>query len=329
LLALSIVIPSHNGLPHLKRCLASVRRHAPAGTQVVVVDDASTDGTAESVAAQYPDYELVRLPSNQGFCAAANAGLEQARGDIVELLNNDTEVCAGWAEACLRHFVDPALGSVAPLVLQMDFPQRIDSAGQEYHICGWATARGYGRPAQGHYLEPDEVFGASASSGFYRSSALRQLGGFLPAYEAYLEDTDLAFRLRWAGYRCLYEPAARVYHRGSGSYRPASDRVIRLLSRNEEFNFWINLPAGPLLLGLLPHLGFVGIRALRKLLAGQLRPYLEGKLDAVRQQRWIRQQRRQLQAASCSLCPPVSRSLSGSAAVVWHGLQWLLQRQCA
>jgi GT2 family glycosyltransferase len=327
-LSLSIIIPSHNGRVHLERSLASVYRHAPAGTQVIVVDDASTDDTASWLAERFPAVEQVTLPTNQGFCQAINAGLRRARGSIVELLNNDTEVRPGWAEACLRNFANPAVGSVAPLVLQMDRPDHIDSAGQEYHICGWATARGYGQPLAQHYLRSSEVFGASASSGFYRRSILTRLGGLVPEYEAYLEDTDLAFRLRWAGYRCIYEPAARVYHRGSSSYGTTSSRVLRLLARNEEFNFWINLPPLALWLGLVPHLGFVGIRAMRQALRGKLRAYLEGKCQALARWRWLAQRRRQLQA-ECAACGQwVNRSLSQGTDVIWQGIDWLQRKRC-
>src|SRR5262245_30513911 len=125
--SLSIVIPSHNGLVYLRRSLDAVKRYAPADTQVIVVDDGSQDGSARWLQTNYPDVELVVLRNNGGFCRAVNAGLAQARGEIVELLNNDTEVCAGWAEACLKHFADPSIGSVAPLAVRMSAPDTIDS----------------------------------------------------------------------------------------------------------------------------------------------------------------------------------------------------------
>src|SRR6516164_1951216 len=116
---LSIVIPTYNGLTHLKRLLPSVSRYTPRATQVIVVDDASTDGTSAWLRRWFPWVELIALPWNRGFCHAVNAGAARARGEIVELLNNDTEVCRNWAEAALKHFVDPTVGSVAPLVLFM------------------------------------------------------------------------------------------------------------------------------------------------------------------------------------------------------------------
>lgn len=325
--SLSILIPSHNGRHHLQRCLPTVCRFAPAGSQIIVVDDASTDGTASWLDECFPQVEVVRLPENRGFCHAVNAGLEHAHGDIVELLNSDTEVCPGWAEAALAHFADPSVGSVAPLVLQLERPDCIDSAGQEYHICGWAQARGYNRSLSPEYLRVREVFGPSGSSGFFRRSALEQTGGMLPEYEAYLEDTDLAFRLRWAGYRCICEPGSRILHRGGGSYG-MSERVVRLLARNEEYNFWINLPLPALLLGLLPHLGFVTVRALRKLLSGQIDPYLQGKWQALCSWRRILHRRQQAQSLAAERGEVLRAFLGHGTDILSHGWRWLRRRQC-
>ena len=326
---LSIVIPTHNGGRHLARCLPTVRRHAPPGTQVLVVDDASTDGTSRWLARAHPWVERVRLPANRGFCVAANAGLALASGDVIELLNDDTTVEAGWADAALRQFADPTVGSVAPLVLAMDQSERIDSAGIEYHIGGWARNRHYGQRLKSEHLTAGDVFGASGSSGFYRRSALERAGTLLPEYEAYFEDVDLAFRLRWAGYRCAYEPGSRVRHEGSVSYGRRNDRVVRLLSRNEEMAFWVNLPARQLLLGLLPHLGFLAVRMTRRGLAGQLPAYLAGKVEALRRAGWIGRRRRALRELARSAERTIPLAVAGGAGVLRQGWLWMTRRRCA
>src|SRR5437764_2925434 len=106
--SLSIVIPTFKGLTHLRRCLRSVKRHAPSNTQVIVVDDASRDGTIPWLRRTHPAVEVISFDKNQGFCGAVNAGLARAKGDIIELLNNDTEVFPHWADAALTHFADPS-----------------------------------------------------------------------------------------------------------------------------------------------------------------------------------------------------------------------------
>jgi GT2 family glycosyltransferase len=111
------VIPTYNGRALLERCLETVARHRPAGPglpiEVIVADDASTDGTAPWLAQAHPDVRVVELENNGGFCAAANAGIAAARGRFIQLLNNDTEVTEGWIEAGLKPFSDPTVASVA------------------------------------------------------------------------------------------------------------------------------------------------------------------------------------------------------------------------
>src|SRR5690606_20333988 len=150
--------------------------------EVIVVDDASSDGSAGWVAAQFPEVRALRLGRNGGFCAAANAGVAAARGQFIQLLNNDAEVCDGWADAGLAPFDDPRVGSVAPLVLVRPDPVRVDTAGDSYAFFGWPTKRGHGQPARLWEHRPaGQVFGASASSAFYRAEALRLVGGFDPS----------------------------------------------------------------------------------------------------------------------------------------------------
>lgn len=323
---LSILIPSHNGIGHLERCLPSVHRFAPRNTQIILVDDGSTDGTPDWLKSHFPRVSLVLLPNNRGFCHAVNAGLRHVRGDVVELLNNDTEVCANWAEHCLRHFEDPGVGSVAPLVLRMHNPNIIDSAGQQYHVCGWATDRGYGQPLTDKYLTACEVFGPSASSGFYRRAALTHVGNLLPEFEAYLEDVDLSFRLRSAGHRCIYEPQGRVLHQRSASYgQDKTDRVVQLLSRNEEFVWWNNLPLDEMPLGLPLHAAFLVARLLRSAAAGRLGPFVRGKMQALRSAGQIRRRRREVRERAAA---GRDLHLDRHWGVLADGWRWLTNAQC-
>ena len=279
----SVVIPSYNGRHLLERCLASVERHRPNGIEVIVADDGSKDGTGDWLEETYPEVRVVALKANGGFCAAANAGIAAARAPFIQLLNNDTEVSAGWIEAGLAPFDDPTVGSVAPLVLVRSDPERVDSAGDSYALIGWPTKRGHGQAAARWRDRPtEEVFGASGSSAFYRSEAIRQVGGFDPEFGSYYEDIDLAFRLRWGGYRCIHAPSCRILHDVSASYDHGKPELQRRMSRNAEIVFWSNLPTGLLLTAVLPHVAFLGVQAAWRLARGRLRPFASGKLDAVR-----------------------------------------------
>src|SRR5690348_4667365 len=108
---LSIVIPTHRRTDLLRACLAAVSRHAPAGTEVIVVDDASPGAAAGAAAETFAGVRVLRLPRRAGFARAANAGIRASRGDVVELLNDDTEVQPGWADAALAPFADEAVAA--------------------------------------------------------------------------------------------------------------------------------------------------------------------------------------------------------------------------
>jgi GT2 family glycosyltransferase len=284
----SVVIPTYNGRRLLQTCLASIARHRPdaiggrPAIEIIVADDASQDDTAAWLAVAHPDAHHVRLERNGGFCVAANAGIAAARGEFVQLLNNDVEVTPGWIEAGLAPFDDPGVASVAPLVLVRSDPGRVDSAGDSYALVGWPSKRGHGERAQ-RWLDraPESVFGASGSSAFYRTEVLRRVGAFDPTFHSYYEDVDLAFRLRWAGYRCVFTPRCRVLHEVSASYDHARPGLQRRMSRNAEILFWSNLPTRWLVAGAVPHLAFTLAQGLWRLARGRLRPFVLGKWDAL------------------------------------------------
>lgn len=280
----SIVIPSFNGRRLLESCLASVREHAPAGVEieVIVADDGSTDDTAAWLAQAHPGVVLVRRATNGGFCKAANAGIAAARGELIQLLNNDVVVSRGWLEAGLAPFIDPRVGAVAPLVLVRSAPERVDSAGDVYFAVGWPAKRGHGRPAEPFMrMPPHRVFGASGSSAFYRAAALRTVGGFDERFGSYYEDIDLAFRLNWAGHRTVFTPDCRVLHAISASYDHREPDLQRRMARNLELVHWSRLPSSVLIATLPLHLAFLLAQAAVKALKRGLRAFVLGKLDAM------------------------------------------------
>ncbi len=262
---------------------------------MLVVDDGSP-GAAASAAARDFGARAVRLPRRRGFCAAANAGIAAATGAVVELLNDDAEVTAGWAEPVLACFADPGVGAVAPLVLCWPDGARVDSAGDRYYLGGVAAKRGHGEPLGPEHLRRRSVFGASASSAFYRRDAVRQVGGFPEIFGAYFEDVDLAFRLQRAGYRAVFEPAARVLHRVSASHGRPRRRLLEQQSANEERVFWRNLPARALARALPYHLAVLAGKAWRRWREGALAPFLCGRLRLLAEIPDLLRHRRRLRA---------------------------------
>jgi GT2 family glycosyltransferase len=312
-----VVIPSYNGRALLEPCLASIDRHRPKKLawpiEVIVADDASTDGTPEWLASAYPEVRLVRLERNGGFCAAANAGIAAASGSFIQLLNNDTEVAAGWIEAGLEPFAHSTVGAVAPLVLVRSAPERVEPA-----------KRGHGQPREHFGSQPlEEVFGASGSSAFYRARAIEHCGGFDPLFGSYYEDVDLSFRLRWAGYRCVFAARSVVFHDVSSTYDHGSPSLQRRMARNAEFVFWANMPAVWLMLAVVPHLFFVIAQGTWRLARGRLRPFVQGKLDAIAAWREIAiRRRRRAELRSKAIARPHFALGIGS----WHDVRNHLRR---
>jgi GT2 family glycosyltransferase/SAM-dependent methyltransferase len=215
----SVVIPVHNGKEVTSRCLETLLAHtADVGYEVIVVDDASTDGTAGLLAAT-SNIQVIRNVASAGFLDACNLGAARAAGEHVVFLNNDTEVQPGWLAALLRVVDgDPTVGLVGS---QLVYP---DGTLQEAGSIIWSDGTGwnYGRgqdPDAPAYNYVRDVDYCSAACILVRRTVFEQIGGFDERYRpAYYEDTDLAFAVRAAGYRVVYQPAARVIHLEGASH---------------------------------------------------------------------------------------------------------------
>ncbi|AMV39985.1 glycosyltransferase family 2 protein [Planctomyces sp. SH-PL62] len=285
----SIVIPTYHGRRLLEPCLESLFRHLPRdpalACEVVVSDNGPGEETRQWLAQAHPRVRVVRLAPGQGFCRAANAGIEAARGRFIQVLNDDTELTPGWIEAGLEPFRDPTVGAVTPLVLVRATPERVDSAGDSYSLAGWPSKRGHGQSVARWASRPvEDVMSASGSASFYRAEALQATGGgFDASLVSYYEDVDLGFRLRWAGYRVVFTPHCRVLHDISATADHRSPRLQRLMARNAELVFWSNLPARKLALAFLPHVGLVLAQAAWRMARLRFIPFYLGKIDAARE----------------------------------------------
>lgn len=287
---LSIVIPTFRRSDLLAACLTSVSRHCPVNSEIIVVNDGGQP-TIARVAAGFPGVRHLPAPRG-GFCRAANAGIAATTAPIVELLNDDTEVQPGWADAAVSAFDDPRVAAVAPLVLLPD--GRIDSAGDTYDAGGFARKIGHRDTVSGRHLVRRAVDGASASSAFYRRSMLDRVGGFPEWFGAYFDDVDLSCRIRRAGGVILFEPASRVVHHGGSSYGPPSRRLIEQQSCNEERLYWRN--ADCVARSLPRHVGVLAAKAVRRWSEGRLLPWMCGRARAWTELAECRRHRRQLRS---------------------------------
>jgi GT2 family glycosyltransferase len=292
----TIVIPNWNGWQHLQRCLPTVFTQTYPNFEVVIVDNASTDGSVELVREQFPQVNLIVNDSNLGFAAANNIAIRATSASYIATLNNDTEVEANWLSELVKGMSsDPKVGMVASKILYMQPPHLVDSAGVGVSRAGLAWNRCNGAQEDPLEVEPYEVFGPSAAAALYRRAMLDEVGLFDEAYFAYYEDIDLAWRARLMGWRCLYVPTARVYHAHSATSRQGSSFKRYLLSRNEIWTIVKNYPTPDLWL-YLPEILFYDLlsAAYRIILERSWSPLL-GRLAALRQLRPMLRQRRIIQ----------------------------------
>lgn len=274
----TVVIPNYNGMPYMETCLLAMRAQRVRPDRVIVVDNGSTDGSAEYVEQHFPEVTLIRMGENTGFCGAVNAGI-RASGDAayVILLNNDTEAEPDFTGALVGAMEgDPDIFSAQAKMLKMDDPEKMDDAGDFYCALGWAFARGKGKSAS-RYTVRTNLFFSCAGAAIYRMRLLEETGLFDERHFAYLEDCDIGWRARILGYKNVFVPEARVKHVGSASSGSVYNLFkVRNTSRNSIYLIAKNMPALMVVINL-PFLipGFL-VKALFFALKGYGREYVRG-----------------------------------------------------
>ncbi len=220
------MIPTRDGRDLLADALESLQAQT-VPHDVLVVDNASSDGTAELVAERFPRVRTIRNERNLGFGRPLNAAIESVETDVVVLLNNDVVCEPDFLERLLEPLADERVGSVAGVLLQYDAPELVDTAGIELDVTLRSWDQLWNRPVAEIATARGPV-GPCGGAAAFRTSAFRAVGGFDDAFFAYWEDVDLALRLRLAGWLSTRAPAARVLHRHSQTLGAASPAQRRL-----------------------------------------------------------------------------------------------------
>lgn len=247
----TVVIPNYNGIKYLDSCMKSIY----AGSvipELIIVDNGSSDGSIEQLIEKYPEVKVICFKENRGFSAAVNVGIKAADTEYVILLNNDTTVDKYFVERLLSGIVNKKNAfSVGAKMLSMNEIDIIDDAGDLYCALGWAFALGKGKDKQ-HYNKQTEIFAACAGAAIYRKSVFEIIGFFDENHFAYLEDIDIGYRAKIAGYRNYFTPEAIVYHAGSGvSGSRYNEFKVKLSSRNSIYLIYKNMPALQILINLI------------------------------------------------------------------------------
>ncbi|MCI6888509.1 MAG: glycosyltransferase family 2 protein [Lachnospiraceae bacterium] len=277
----TVIIPNYNGMKFMEPCMEALKKQTCRDFDLLVVDNGSTDGSVEWLKEhQVPS---VFLAENTGFSGAVNVGIQAAKTPYVILLNNDTEAEPEYvAELLAAIEASPRIFSVSPKMIQMYHRDLMDDAGDMYSLMGWAYQRGVGQEI-GRYDRPCHVFSACAGAAIYRRAVFEEIGYFDEMHFAYLEDIDVGYRAKIAGYYNRYCPGAVVYHVGSGTSGSRYNSFkVKLAARNNVYLNYKNMPALqlavnslPILAGILCKYGFF-----KKL--GFEKDYVAGILEGIR-----------------------------------------------
>jgi len=298
---LSVVIPNWNGKRFLAACLDSLRRQTYTNMAVIIVDNASSDGSQAFIRDNYPEVRLIELAENQGFTGACNIGMEAAKSEIVALLNNDTETDEHWAEELIAAFAArPQAGIVASKMLLFDQRDRFHTAGDYFTVDGRAGNRGAWEIDTGQYAQGEYVFSACGGAAAYRQSMLAEIGRLDDDFFFLLEDADLAWRAQLAGYKVWYAPSAIVYHHLSASGGGVTASYFD--GRNSIWLLAKNMPASLLrkyarrILARQASLAWAALKAWR---GPEARARLRGMMRGLLTLRGVLAKRRRVQALKC------------------------------
>ena len=274
----SIVIVNWNGRQFLDACLDAVAAQQGVNAETILVDNGSTDGSAAYVCERYPWVRVVALTENRGFAGGNNAGVREARGRFVALLNNDTVADPGWLKTLLSAADDSVL--TTSRVVYMHDRRVIDSAGDGMLRWGGAFKRHHGDTVDAA-MESRDVFGVCGAACLVAKRVFEELGGFDEHLFISHEDVDLSYRARLRGYRCRYVADAVVAHHGSSTLGRVSAFAVYHGQRNLEWVYLKNTPISLLLRTLPGHLVYVAAAAAHFARAGLLGTFVRAKLAAL------------------------------------------------
>lgn len=317
---LSVLIVNYNSGTLLRSCLASLESQTVRPDQVIIVDNASTDGSL-AICREFPFVTIHALGVNSGFAAANNLGACLADREWIALLNPDACAAPDWVERLLAaKDLNPDFDGYACRLVKADNPCVLDGAGDAYRVDGVAWPRHAGHRVGIDGKSPYEVFGACGAAAMFRRSVFRSLGGFDERFFCYYEDVDFAFRLRLAGSRCLYVPDAVVRHVGSATTGWGSDFSVYYTQRNMVWTFVKNMPF--MWRHLPAHIATNVASMLHFIARGRPRVILRAKWDAICGLPQVLRDRQRVEWSSVDIDAVMATLERGNVfRSVWHRLR--------
>lgn len=211
---ISIVILNWNGKKHLKKCLLSIKKVSYFPFEAIVVDNSSSDGSAEMVKKEFPQVVLVLNKKNLGYSGGNNVGIKKSTGSYVFILNNDTEVTEDFLDPLVAVMEkDATIGCVQPKLLYASDHMLLNAVGSYFTSTGFLYHYGYRKKSNPkQYNLPLTIYSAKGAGMLLRKSALEKVGLFDEDFFIFFEETDLCHRLWLAGYKIVYIPSSIIYH---------------------------------------------------------------------------------------------------------------------
>jgi len=281
--SVTVIIVNWNGGALLKDCLLRLKCQSLTPNRILVMDNGSTDGS-HKYAEEIEGITLRKLGHNFGFAVANNRAIAECTTDFVALLNPDAFAEPDWLENLIKTAQKyPDIAAFGSRQLIHGSNDKIDGIGDIYHFSGLVWRNHYGRTQSNSDLKACEIFSPCAGAVLYSRNALIEIGGFDEDYFCYVEDVDLGFRLRLAGYKSQYVPEAIVYHVGSattGGHH--SDFSVYHGHRNLVWTFIKNMPSLLLLLFLPFHILLNIISIIYFSINGKAMVILTAKIDAIK-----------------------------------------------
>jgi len=273
---ISVVILNWNGKKFLEKFLPGVIRHSAGAADIVIADNASTDGSVEFLAKEFPQVRTIILEKNHGFAGGYNLALQQITSDYYILLNSDIEVTENWIMPVIELMkADPAIAACQPKIRSFFEPEKFEYAGA---AGGFIDKYGYpfcqGRMFQslekdeGQYDETREVFWATGACLFVRASVFHAMGGFDEDFFAHMEEIDFCWRAKNHGYKIMYCPDSMILHIGGGTLPKRNSRKTYLNIRNNIIMLYKNLEQGRLTKVLVARIFLDYIAAIKFLVDG-------------------------------------------------------------
>ena len=281
--SIAVVVVNWNSDQYLKKCLQNLKDQTLPPARVLVVDNASTDGSMDGLRQKFSDWEFIHLEKNTGFAAANNLAVHQAADcDWVAFLNPDAFAHIDWLEKLMQAAERfPGVKMFGSHMCGYD-NELIDGTGDIYHVSGVAWRRDHGMKSSEINRESGEIFSPCAAASLIHRDVFLEAGGFDEHFFCYNEDVDLSFRLRLKGHRCIYVSDAVVEHVGSGTTSRYSNFAVYHGQRNLVWSYFRNMPGVWFWIFLPQHILFSLSAMIRFSLRGKAGPVFKARWDALK-----------------------------------------------